>query len=72
MTAQADVHSMSDHDLLIRVAVKVDAIEEHAETLNGEVAAIKKDQYFLKGAIGMLGFLMVLGVPLLIWGLNQV
>lgn len=67
-----DFHSMSDHDLLIRVAVKVDALGEHAEAVNGDMQTIKKDQYIMKGAIGMLSFLMLLGVPLLIWALNQV
>ena len=66
-----DLNQLSDHDLLIRVAVKVDAMEEHARTLNTDVKLIKKDQYVMKGAIMMLGSLMALGIPLLIWGLNQ-
>ncbi len=69
MTLQADVHSLSDHDLLIRVAVKVDAIEAHAAVLNTDTAAIKRDQYIMKGAIGMLTFIIIIGIPVaaMVW-----
>ena len=62
MTISDDVHSMSDHDLLIRVAVKSDTTEQHLAKLNNSVAAIKGDQYIMKGAIGMLAFLFIASI----------
>ncbi len=71
------LRDLSDHDLLIRMVVtqenmqvEMTGIKEQATIRNGDVRDIRKDQYRMAGAIAMLAFLMVVGVPVLIQIIN--
>ena len=70
MTSEHLVH-MSDRDLLMRVVTnqehmqtEIEEIKVHQATQNGDVADIKSDQLFQKGALAMLSFLVLAGIPI--------
>ena len=64
MSVQLD--HLSDRDLLMRVVAnqehtgeEITEIKKHSAKLNGTVAAISREQFFLKGALAMLSFIMI-------------
>ncbi len=70
MTSEHLVH-MSDRDLLMRVVTnqehmqtEIGEIKVHQVTQNGDVADIKSAQLFQKGALAMLSFLVLAGIPI--------
>ena len=69
---------MTDRELLVKVLVTqenmqgdIGELKQHSETNNGIVADLVRAKNFTYGALGMLAFLMTLGIPLVVWGLNQ-
>ena len=67
MSVQLD--HLSDRDLLIRVVSaqehmneEITAIKQHQADQNGVVAAISRDQFFQKGALAMLSFMLIVSL----------
>ena len=46
-------HSMGDHDLLVEIATKVEAMEEHNKEQNGEIASLNRASLRMEGAISL-------------------
>ncbi len=66
-----DLNHLSDRDLLMRLVVTVEnmgvdmgEMKDHQEVQNGDVSAIKSDQLFQRGALAMLSFLVIAGIPI--------
>ena len=64
MSVQLD--HLSDRELLIRVVStqehmsgEITALKQHQADQNGIVAAISRDQFFQKGALAMLSFILI-------------
>ncbi len=77
MTTEELSH-MTDRELLVKVVVTQDnmqgdigELKAHSATNNGIVAELVRAKNFTYGALAMLAFLMTLGIPLIVWGLNQ-
>ena len=60
----ADLHNLSDRDLLILTVQKVEQIETRITTANGIVADLKQGYYRLQGAMWVLGLLLTIGIAL--------
>ena len=60
----ADLHNLSDRDLLILTVQKVEQIETRITTANGIVADLKQGYYRLQGAMWVLGLLLTVGIAL--------
>ena len=65
----ADLHNLSDRDLLILTAQKVEGIEYQVSeevkariATNGIVADLKQGYYRLQGAMWVLGLLLTIGI----------
>ncbi len=46
-------HSMKDHDLLVEIAVKTEALEEHSREQNGHIESLMTRALRAEGAIDM-------------------
>lgn len=59
-----ELHNMKDHDLLVRIAVKTDALEQHSAEQNGQIEKLSVSQLRLEGAVSLGKWIMatVLGV----------
>lgn len=59
-----DLHNLSDRELLILTAQKVEKIEAQQAATNGIVAELKQGYFRIQGALWVLGVLMVAGFGL--------
>lgn len=59
-----DFHNLTDRELLILTAQKVERIETQQAATNGIVAELKQGYFRIQGALWVLGVLMVLGFGL--------
>ncbi len=67
-TEQDQIHNMKDHDLLVRIAVKVDALEEHSSDQNGHIENLTVRALKMEGALDFGRW--VLGVTLAVMTLG--
>ncbi len=72
MTATGEsLRHLTDRELLVKLTVNQDNMRREMSKINGTVADLVTAKNLTYGALGMLAFLMTLGIPLVIWGLNQ-
>ena len=69
MSVQLGLDHLSDRDLLIRVVGACDhmsgeitALKMDLAELNGTVASVSRDQFFQRGALAMLSFILIISL----------
>ena len=55
-------HGMADHDLLVEIAVKTDALEKHSKEQNGQIASLVSARWRIEGALIMMAALLPLAI----------